>query len=60
MIDVKEKDVGKNVVYKHNSKKERGLIVQVSTTNDKIVYVRYGNKPYPEPTFTNDLHWGDK
>lgn len=58
MIDPDEKDIGRGVIYRADSKllgeREAGVI---TSFNERCVFVRYGDKRNAEATAREDLTW---
>lgn len=52
MIKVSEKDIGKKVVYIALAKRDIGVI---TSFNDKLVFVKYGDKKTSEGTHPDNL-----
>lgn len=56
MIEPTEQDIGRVVLYQsgHPDDKDRGVI---TSFNERVVFVRYGNKQHSEATNPRDLSW---
>lgn len=53
MIEPTRQDIGRTVFYRQPCA-ETGI---VTSFNDNVVFVRYGNEPSSKATYPRDLHW---
>lgn len=56
MIEPTKADIGRRVIYlaNHATDTETGII---SSFNEHLVFVRYGEKAHPEGTHRGNLEW---